>query len=142
MDPELDFHEQGEDFLSGINLTPFVDIIFNLLIFFMLTATLALPEALEVDLPSARAPQQQAPTELVITIDARGIVRIAGKAILEDPFETIVSLVRRENPQIATVLTDRKAPVQALITVMDALRAAGQTKVSVATVAESERSSS
>ncbi|MHA2620336.1 MAG: ExbD/TolR family protein [bacterium JZ-2024 1] len=142
MDPELDFHEQGEDFLSGINLTPFVDIIFNLLIFFMLTATLALPEALEVDLPSARAPEQQAPTELVITIDARGRVRIAGNAISENLFETIVSLVRRENPQITTVFTDRKAPVQSLITVMDALRAAGQTKVSIATVAESERSSS
>jgi len=138
MDPELDFHEQGEDFLSGINLTPFVDIIFNLLIFFMLTATLALPEAMEVNLPSARTPQQEAPLELVIQIDADGQVRAEGQEITGDVFAAILTKVQQEKPEAVTVFSDRRAPVQALVTVMDALRAAGQNRVSIATTASEE----
>lgn len=142
MDGELDFHEQGEDFLSGINLTPLVDIIFNLLIFFMLTAALALPEVMEVNLPSARTPEAEAPTELVIVINRNGDVRIGGQEISGDVFQQIVAIVGREKPDTATVFSDREAPVQSLVTVMDALRTAGQERVSIATTPPQKEKSS
>jgi biopolymer transport protein ExbD len=138
MDADLDFHEQGQDFLSGLNLTPFVDIIFNLLIFFMLTATLALPEAMEIHLPAARAPQPEAPLEMVILIDANGGVRAAGSPIIGDVFRRLLDIVLRDKPETVTVFSDRRAPVQSLVTVMDALRAAGQERVSIATTPASE----
>ena len=83
------FHEDE----PAINLTPMIDVVFTLLVFFMLATTFAERERrLDLELPYASAPdaKKQQPQELVINVAREGKVWVDGKSL--------------EEPQLAKVL--------------------------------------
>jgi biopolymer transport protein ExbD len=117
------------------NLTPLIDIVFLLLVFFMLTSHFVQEQAIDIDLPvteSGEAVSEDTRLELVINAE--------GQFLLDDHFVESQSLegMLRENlaprsDKSLRVRGDRGAPLGQAVTVLDAARRAGATAVDIVT---------
>jgi len=72
-------HENDDEMISGINVTPLVDITLVLLIIFMVTATYIVKETIEVDLPKAASGGQTVGTTLTFVLDKQGRLFVDGE---------------------------------------------------------------
>ena len=120
-----------------INLTPLIDVVFLLLIFFMVSTTFEWRSELGIELPEASAQASDRDAEAIgVVIDAVGEVRVQGRA-LDDPDTGSLTRALREaargldSPPVI-VSADAATPHQAVVTVMDAARRAGLYKLTFA----------
>jgi biopolymer transport protein ExbD len=125
-----------------VNLTPLIDVVFLLLIFFMVTTTFDRHARLKVSLPesSAKAAQQQQ-EPLVLSIDAKGNYFLNDRQIVNQQLETLKQALKKtigpsaDYTDIALVLrADANTPHQSVVRAMDAASQLGLTKLSIATV--------
>ena len=124
-----------------VNLTPLIDVVFLLLIFFMVSTTFDRHARLKVSLPesSAKASQQQA-EPLVLSIDARGNYFLNERQLVNKQLDTLKQAIRKtvgeqDISQVAIVLrADANTPHQAVVRAMDAASQLGMTRLSIATV--------
>lgn len=125
-----------------INLTPLIDVVFLLLIFFMVSTTFDRHAQLKVSLPEASAKstlQQNDP--LVLSIDAKGNYFINDRQVINTSLDTLKQAIQKsigENQNlndVALVLrADANTPHQAVVRAMDAASQLGLSKLSIATV--------
>jgi len=131
------FHRQKvED--QGINLTPLIDVVFLLLIFFMVSTTFTKETHLSIDLPEAVGEQSsELPEQIEILISAEGSYSINGKALVNSKAATLKSALEKTsegNNKIPLVITaDAKTPHQAVVQAMDAAGQLGFTHLSITT---------
>ncbi|TAJ18734.1 MAG: biopolymer transporter ExbD [Planctomycetota bacterium] len=120
-----------------MNLTPLIDVMFNLLLFFMLATTFLLPERnLEVELPQARAGQVQgeAAREIVLNVTRDGGVLLSGRRIDYGVLERELRAAAARDPRTpVTIRGDRRVEHQAIVRVLDACRLAGLANLSLGT---------
>ena len=123
---------------NGINLTPLIDVVFLLLIFFMVTTTFTKETRLLIDLPEADgevADNSSAPLELVIAKD--GSYAVNGQNLINRDIKTIMAALKDAaagNTDIPLVITaDAEATHQAVITAMDAAGRLGFSQLNIAT---------
>jgi len=124
-----------------VNLTPLIDVVFLLLIFFMVSTTFDRHARLKVSLPesSAKASQQQV-EPLVLSIDARGNYFLNERQLVNKQLDTLKQAIRKtvgeqDITQLAIVLrADANTPHQAVVRAMDAASQLGMTRLSIATV--------
>jgi len=122
-----------------VNLTALIDVVFLLLIFFMVTTTFDRHAKLKVSLPEAstKATQQQS-EPLVLSIDAKGNYFINDRQVVNKSLDTLKQAIRKtigEDKDVAMVLrADANTPHQAVVRAMDAASQLGLTKLSIATV--------
>lgn len=124
-----------------VNLTPLIDVVFLLLIFFMVSTTFDRHARLKVSLPesSAKATQQQV-EPLVLSIDARGNYFLNERQLVNKQLDTLKQAIRKtvaeqDISQVAIVLrADANTPHQAVVRAMDAASQLGMTRLSIATV--------
>jgi biopolymer transport protein ExbD len=107
-----------------INLTPLIDVVFLLLIFFMVTTTFTKETRLTVDLPEAQGVAQEQPAEQVeITISAQGSYAVNGKALVNNEPQTLkTALIKVSNSDSSlplVITADAVTPHQAVVTAMD-----------------------
>lgn len=122
-----------------IDLTPLIDVVFMLLIFFMVSTTFKDQSLIRIDLPKASQQQEQEKKEQVIdlTIDAQGNFFVNGKQVVNNQIDTLkkalqLAIGEREHPPL-TISADGKTPHQAVVTAMDAARQVGLVHLSIAT---------
>ncbi|MBK9496060.1 MAG: Biopolymer transport protein ExbD [Alphaproteobacteria bacterium ADurb.BinA280] len=124
-----------------LNLTSLIDVVFCLIIFFVVTTTFDDRSALNIVLPKA-APSETIPVgePLQIQINAEGRYFIAGNEVLQRDIEslkTAITQVAGEDRERSVILrADGRTPHQAVVTAMDALGSLGFSKLSIATVSE------
>jgi biopolymer transport protein ExbD len=127
-----------------INLTPLIDVVFLLLIFFMVSTTFRKETDLEIDLPTAS--QQHKPAEqeaLTVAVDAQGRYSVNEQPLAETSIEVLkVALSeaageRRDLP--FTIRADGQAPHQSVVTVLDAAGQLGFRRLGIATVQATPR---
>ncbi len=122
-----------------VNLTPLIDVVFLLLIFFMVTTTFDRHAKLKVSLPesSAKITQQQS-DPLVLSIDAKGNYFINDRQVVNQSLDTLKQALQKvigDNSDVALVLrADANTPHKAVVRAMDAASQLGLTKLSIATV--------
>jgi biopolymer transport protein ExbD len=124
---------------TGINVTPMLDIVFIMLIFFIVTTSFVREEGLEVSRPSATPPREVTEERgpIVVRIDANSQIVIKGRAIDLKAVPANLERERVEKPQAPLVVAAHPdAETRALVSVLDAARAVGIEEVSVATSAE------
>lgn len=121
-----------------VNLTPLIDVVFLLLIFFMVSTTFTRETQLEVDLPQADNSvevSQQRPLEVIIT--AEGEYRVNGEGLVNSQARTLrmaLSKASNENfSQPLTISADAQTPHQAVVTAMDVAGGLGFNKLSITT---------
>ena len=124
-----------------IDMTPVVDTIFNLLIFFALSMNFLANPGITVDLPDASAPQM-APRDgdIRVAVTSAGGIRLDGAPVT---LEALGARLRelageRRDPQVL-IRADRLVPHGLVVAVMDAARSAGLTRLAIMTQREGGR---
>jgi biopolymer transport protein ExbD len=121
-----------------INLTPLIDVVFLLLIFFMVTTTFTRETRLSVNLPQAdgEAPQE-APRLIEISVSQGGAYAIDGRPLVNNELDTLIqglNEVALGDPDVALILiADAAASHQSVVTAMDAIGKSGFSRLSIAT---------
>ena len=123
---------------TGIDLTPMLDVVFIMLIFFIVTATFVKEAGIDVERPLASTAERQDLANILIAITDTDAVWIDGNRVDERDLPTIVKRLHAENPQGSVVIqADRDSTHKTLKVVMDAVQKAGVPQVAVAAEEES-----
>ena len=121
-----------------VNLTSLIDVVFLLLLFFMVSATFEKLGRMQVELPQAQpnVEQEQQPDRITVTVDTEGQFFVNDRELVNTDIETVkralvsVAGERRDLPMV--ISADGRAPHQAVVTVMDAASQIGLARVSFA----------
>ena len=121
-----------------VNLTPLIDVVFLLLIFFMVSTTFEHQSRIQIELPEATAEATKPDDEsLEIIIDAQGRYFLGEQQVVNTELKTLkgaISKVLGEREGLTVIIrADAKTPHQAVITALDATSQLGLTRISLAT---------
>ncbi len=124
---------QTQTSMADINVTPFVDVVLVLLIIFMITAPV-LQSGIEVSVPKTRTVKEITEERLVISIDRQQRVFLGNEPInINDIGLRLKEKLKDPQRMQIYVRSDENVPFGAFATVMDAVKAAGITNVSIVT---------
>jgi biopolymer transport protein TolR len=124
---------EREDYeITGINVTPLVDIMLVLLVIFMVTATYIVKEAITVELPRAATAGETPAQTLLLLVTKDGRTYLDGVPLSEAALvERIRATPGKKEDMQAVIAADREAQHGAVVTVLDVLRAEGVTKFAI-----------
>lgn len=131
----MNFKGRERDEVS-LDMTPLIDVVFLLLIFFMLTASFTQAQRLKVDLPQAEQGEstQDQNKDWVIEIDAQGQYALNGEALAADDLTVrLLALPERTEDTVVLIRADARTEHQAVVRALDAARAAGLLHIGLAT---------
>jgi biopolymer transport protein ExbD len=110
---------------TGIDITPLMDIVFQLLLFFILTSAMLQP-GLPLDLPGSKEKSEGAEADLVISINAEGEIFMNEVPVPLETVEPAIAALAGENPEAAVILRgDRKVRYGRFFEVLDIIRNTG-----------------
>lgn len=117
-----------------VNLTPLIDVVFLLLIFFMVSTTFDRSAELAIELPEASEGEAATPSEAIdVAIDSQGRYFVNGQILVNTQLVTLKTamseLIKDSEPPPVVINADSNTPHQAVIVVMDAARQLGLAKV-------------
>ncbi|HYC79011.1 MAG TPA: biopolymer transporter ExbD [Planctomycetota bacterium] len=125
--------EGGE---GGIDLSPMIDCVFILLIFFIVTTTFVEESGVEVDKPQAASAARLEKTSILVAVTAKGEVVYGGREIGVSGVQPLVKrMLEKEKDTPVVVQADAAAPSGLMVRVIDQAKLAGAFKVSVAATA-------
>ena len=129
----LDFHNPRQE-KKALDLTPMIDVVFLLLIFFMLTSIYARP-VLPLELPEAESCVPQRNQEIVISIEGDGELTLNQSPVTMDELQTaLVQELGRESEEKAVCLAaDKSVEFGLAVRVMDVAKKAGAQNISIIT---------
>jgi len=131
----VQFSDDGDGAITGINVTPLVDVILVVLIIFMATAPLIARRAIKVDVPRASHHERAATDALAVALDGKRALTLSGKRVTLEELKTTLSVaVARSPEQAVTVSADRFLPYGEVAALLDDIRAAGVRKVGLEVV--------
>jgi biopolymer transport protein ExbD len=139
----MNFRPRGEEEVD-VNLTPLIDVVFLLLIFFMVSTTFIRESEIELTLPEASAEARKKPVDVIeIAIDANGRFFVNGNALINTQLETIrlalISVRPADVEPVVVISADANASHQAVVSVMDAARQVGLTRITFPTNVRDEK---
>ena len=119
--------------LSEINMVPFIDVVLVLLIIFMITAPI-LQSGIEVDVPKTHTVKEITEQRLVVTIDRDQQVFLGDKPVnVHDLGQRMHDASGASTKQVIYLRADERVPFGAFASVMDAVKQAGITNISIVT---------
>jgi biopolymer transport protein ExbD len=121
-----------------VNLTPLIDVVFLLLIFFMVSTTFIKDSHLSIDLPQADGEiSQSVSSNIEITISRAGLYAINDTALVNSTIRTLKTAIEKiskgDTTIPLTITADAATPHQAVVTAMDAAGQLGFVKLSITT---------
>ena len=126
---------------AGFNLTPLIDVVFLLLIFFMLTTTFVnLENRIKVDLPTGDFAAAEPSENIIVTITENNTLYLNGKLI--DPLkltESVAAEIKDEPEKIVILEADKNVLHGKVIRVIDLLKKGGAERIAIATQPVEER---
>ena len=124
-----------EEEQENIDLTPMLDVVFIMLIFFIVTASFVKESGIDVNRPEAATAVKKERASILVAISDKGEIWINKRQVDVRAVQANIERLKAENPQGSVVIqADKKATTETLIKVMDASRAAGAFDVSIATL--------
>jgi biopolymer transport protein ExbD len=124
--------EEHDDEITGINVTPLVDITLVLLIIFMVTATYVVKEAIEVDLPRAASGGQTVGPTLAFALDREGKLYLDGApATAQAARAAVRAAVARSAEARAIISADRAVSHGRVVEVIDLVKREGLTRFAI-----------
>lgn len=127
------FQNLVEEEEAAIDMTPMLDVVFIMLIFFIVTASFVKEAGIDVNRPEAATAVSKPRATILVAISDKGEIWINKRKIDQRAVQANIERLKAENPQGSVVIqADKKADVNTLIKVMDASRAAGAYDVSIA----------
>ena len=118
---------------TAIDITPMLDVVFIMLIFFIVTATFVKESGIDVNRPDAATAVKQEKANILIAIDAKNRIWIDRREVDVRSVRPNIERLHAENPQGSVVIqADKASTTETLIKVMDASRSAGVFNVAIA----------
>ena len=118
---------------AEINITPMLDVVFIMLIFFIVTASFVKESGLEVNRPDAPTAAKKENANILVAIGASNEIWINRRRIDPRAVRANIERMHAENPEGAVIIqADKKAFTETLVLVMDSARQAGVFNVSIA----------
>jgi biopolymer transport protein ExbD len=119
---------------AEIQMTPLIDMVFILLIFFVVTTSFVAETGVRVERPRAGSSETLPRDSVPVAIRADGQVVLGGQQVGLFSVRPYLEKRRRSQPDLAAVIVaDRVVPVDRIVQVMDEIRAAGVTDIGLAT---------
>ncbi|WP_373079898.1 ExbD/TolR family protein [Zhongshania sp.] len=123
-----------EDNPSEIDLTPMLDVVFIMLIFFIVTASFIKEAGVEVNRPDASTSTKKENVNILIAVTATNEIWIDKRRVDKRAVRSVVERMHAENPKGAVVIqADKASNTETVTAVIDASRSAGVYDVSLAT---------
>ena len=123
----------GEEEESEINLTPMLDVVFIMLIFFIVTASFIKEAGIDVNRPDAQTREVQENANILVAISETNEIWIDRRRIDPRAVRAVLERLHAENPEGAVVIqADKKAYTETVVLVMDSARLAKIFNVSIA----------
>lgn len=123
--------QDDEEMITGINVTPLVDVVLVLLVILMVTATYLVARTIPVDLPKA-ATGETTTSPLAITITATGALYLDGAPVDKKELELRIRERRARQPDArAVIAADGSLPHRRVVSVVDLLRTEGITQFAI-----------
>ncbi len=128
------FYQQAQqEEESEINITPMLDVVFIMLIFFIVTATFIKEAGIDVNRPDAATATKQEKANILIAIGPNNDIWIDRRQVDIRSVRPNIERLHAENPQGSVVIqADKESKTDTLIQVMDASRQAGVYNVAIA----------
>ncbi len=118
---------------AEINMAPLIDMVFILLIFFVVTTNFNRQTGIDVSKPKAQTAATQGQKTLLIGISREGTLHIYGRQVSIDRLTSLISAEVNKDPALnVVIISDQQASVGTAIQVMDKCAIAGAAKVSIA----------
>ena len=122
----------------AVNLTPLIDVVFILLIFFMVSTTFQRESEIKIELPEASSePVEEKEEALEILIDIEGHYFIDEQQVVNTELETLKTAIKKflgeQTERPVVIRADRNTPYEAVVRAMDATAQLGLVKMSLAT---------
>ena len=116
-----------------LNITPLVDVVFLLLIFFLLTST-SIQRSMDVDLPRARSGEISPSAGVLISLLADGTIRLDRRPVsLQELVDALKARLAPPGGPALTIEADRRASFERFAQVLDVARVAGARQINLAT---------
>ncbi|MBK6510033.1 MAG: biopolymer transporter ExbD [Haliea sp.] len=122
----------------GVNLTPLIDVVFLLLIFFMVSTTFTRETQLSIDLPEAQGkPKEATEQQIEILVDESGNYRVNGEALVDGSMRTLQAAIYKisagDTTLPMTISADAQAAHEDVVQAMDAAGQMGFVHLSITT---------
>ena len=118
---------------AAVDMTPMLDVVFIMLIFFIVTASFVKEAGVDVNRPNAETAEQQNRGNIMIAIRPNGEVWVDRRPVDVRALRANVERLRAENPEgTVVILADRESQTGLLVEVMDQVRLAGVGNVAIA----------
>ncbi len=122
---------------GSVDISPLIDMVFILLIFFMVTTTFVKDAQVDLDRPSAQSASPASSKAIRVTLDRTGELYVAGRPVRPWMLQSAVrERLRGAESRPVLIVTDKSIRAQRLLRVIDECRLAGANDVAVATNAE------
>jgi len=139
------FSSKSDDAEAEINLTPLIDVVFLLLIFFMVTTTFSREAEIKLKLPEASSAEKSDPSTQLVTIQINDIGQFSVKGpedeeareLISSKLDTLRKAIKRAAGEmkdpVVLIRADRLTPHEAVVNAMDAARRLGFFQITFAT---------
>jgi len=128
-------HRRRQQDEAEINITPMLDIVFIMLIFFIVTTSFVKESGIDVSRPTAKTAKAKPKGNIMIAVRENGDIWMAKRQIDLAAVRANVERMRAENPEGSVVIiADRGSQTGVLVNVMDQVKLAGVEAISVAAI--------
>ncbi len=116
-----------------VNLTPLIDVVFLLLIFFMVSTTFIYSNSIDVDLPAAKGDETSISENIRVVLTQAGAINIDGRAYEEKVVLDQLTKMKKTKPESTVIIeADKNVSHGRVVFIMDASRKAGFAKFAIA----------
>jgi len=116
-----------------VNITPLIDVVFLLLIFFMVSTTFIYSNSIDVNLPAAKGDETSISENIRVVLTQAGVITIDGVAFEEKQVESKLTEMKKNKPESTVIIeADKNVTHGKVVFVMDASRKAGFEKFAIA----------
>ncbi len=128
------FRDTKRDTNIIINITPLIDIVFILLIFFAVTTSFVTPSSIKMDLPKAKGEAVEDKKNIRVAVDSAGALYIDGEPIKDEELEGRLKTLKDIHPEATVIIeADEKAMHGKVVFVIDKAKSVDYTKFAIAT---------
>ncbi|MEW6008093.1 MAG: biopolymer transporter ExbD [Candidatus Omnitrophota bacterium] len=125
-------HMQIEHGLGQFDIAPMIDIVFQLLIFFMLTSSFVLQPGIRINLPKAVTSEVVGDKNIIISISAENVLYLSGKVVTLGELKEKLKEVKAVSGSVL-IKSDKKAYLGRVVEIWDICRELGLERINVAT---------
>lgn len=129
----MNIENEQEGVVTGINVTPLVDIMLVLLIVFMVTAHFVQDSGIKINLPKAATSEAATTASLVVTLDSKGVIRLVENEVDLNGLRANLERESKINPGLrVTLAADQDLSYRKIVQVLDLIKQSGVTRVALA----------